>query len=145
MQEGSGKGRKRRSNGRATKGRGGLVFRGRDGKAPPPTWKGSGRYSLLLTRDGKRTRFTLKNKNGSPCGNLNDAEAARNLKRHLGRVKRWRQETDMVARWVASGLGIAAGGFRRICHHDAVPALVEALNRENGQGLGSGGFFASSQ
>jgi transposase-like protein len=55
-----------------------------------------------------------------------------NLKRHLGRVKRWRQETDMVARWVASGLSIASGGFRRIPNHADLPALIDALNREDG-------------
>lgn len=53
-----------------------------------------------------------------------------NLKRHLGRVKRWRQETEMVARWVASGLCIAQKGFRRVHHYSHLPQLVEALNRE---------------
>jgi transposase-like protein len=53
-----------------------------------------------------------------------------NLKRHLGRVKRWRQETDMVNRWVASGLSIATRGFRRIQNHGSLPALVDALNLE---------------
>jgi len=54
-----------------------------------------------------------------------------NLKRHLGRVKRWRQETDMVGRWVASGLCIAQKGFRRLQHHGDLAALAEALDRED--------------
>lgn len=53
-----------------------------------------------------------------------------NLKRHLGRVKRWRQETGMVARWVASGLCIAAKGFRRLQHYNELAQLLAALNQE---------------
>lgn len=52
----------------------------------------------------------------------------RNLKRHLGRVKRWREETDMAAKWVASGLCIARNGFRKIWNHAELGALRDALN-----------------
>lgn len=56
----------------------------------------------------------------------------RNLRKHLGRVKRWRPETDMTARWVASGLWMAQQGFRRIQNYDAPPALAEALRKRHG-------------
>jgi len=52
----------------------------------------------------------------------------RNLRKHLGRVKRWRPETDMADRWVASGLWIAQRGFRRIHGYRDLPALAEKLN-----------------
>lgn len=52
----------------------------------------------------------------------------RNLRKHLGRVKRWRPETDMAARWVASGLWIAQRGFRRVHGHRDLPALAAKLN-----------------
>ena len=52
----------------------------------------------------------------------------RNLRKHLGRVKRWRPETDMASRWVASGLWIAQRGFRRVRGYRDLPALAEKLN-----------------
>lgn len=51
----------------------------------------------------------------------------RNLRKHLGRVKRWRPETDMASRWVASGLWIAQRGFRRVRGYRDLPALAEKL------------------
>lgn len=54
--------------------------------------------------------------------------AMRNLRKHLGRVKRWRPETDMATRWVASGLWIAQRGFRRVHGHKDLPALAAKLN-----------------
>ena len=54
--------------------------------------------------------------------------AMRNLRKHLGRVKRWRPETDMAARWVASGLWIAQRGFRRVHGHHDLPALAAKLH-----------------
>jgi len=54
--------------------------------------------------------------------------AMRNLRKHLGRVKRWRPETDMALRWVASGLWIAQRGFRRVHGHRDLPALAAQLN-----------------
>ncbi|MDF3130865.1 IS256 family transposase [Kiritimatiellaeota bacterium B1221] len=52
----------------------------------------------------------------------------RNLRKHLGRVKRWRPETDMASRWVASGLWIAQRGFRRVRGYRDLPVLAEKLN-----------------
>lgn len=52
----------------------------------------------------------------------------RNLRKHLGRVKRWRPETDMAARWVASGLWIAQQGYRRVHGYQDLPLLAEHLN-----------------
>jgi transposase-like protein len=54
--------------------------------------------------------------------------AMRNLRKHLGRVKRWRPETDMAVRWVASGLWIAQRGFRRVHGHRDLPVLAAKLN-----------------
>ncbi len=53
----------------------------------------------------------------------------RNLRKHLGRVKRWRGETEMPARWVASGLLLAEKGFRRVRGHRELPQLITILNR----------------
>jgi len=53
----------------------------------------------------------------------------KNLRRHIGRVCRWREETKQADLWVASGLGLAEKGFRRIRGHDQMPALIEALVR----------------
>lgn len=53
----------------------------------------------------------------------------KNLRKHLGRVKRWRAETDMPARWVASGLLLAEQGFRRVRGYKEFSTLMEALNR----------------
>ena len=53
----------------------------------------------------------------------------RNLRKHLGRVKRWRGETDMPPRWVASGLLTAEKGFRRVRGYQDLPLLIEVLNR----------------
>ncbi|MDF3131284.1 transposase [Kiritimatiellaeota bacterium B1221] len=51
----------------------------------------------------------------------------RNLRKHLGRVKRWRPETDMASRWVASGLWIAQRGFRRVRGYRDLPVLAKKL------------------
>lgn len=51
----------------------------------------------------------------------------RNLRKHLGRVARWRPETEMTSRWVASGLWIAQQGFRRIQNYEDLPKLAQAL------------------
>lgn len=52
----------------------------------------------------------------------------RNLRKHLGRVKRWRPETDMANRWVASGLWIAQQGFRKVRGYRDLEQLAEKLN-----------------
>jgi transposase-like protein len=53
--------------------------------------------------------------------------AFKNLRRHLGRVCRWREHTDQADRWMASGLILAQKGFRRIVGCKDLPLLVEAL------------------
>lgn len=54
----------------------------------------------------------------------------KNLRRHIGKVCRWREETDQADRWLASGLILASEGFRKISGHREVPALVSALERK---------------
>lgn len=54
--------------------------------------------------------------------------AMRNLRKHLGRVKRWRPETRMAERWVASGLWIAQRGFRKVRGYRDLPVLAAKLN-----------------
>jgi len=57
--------------------------------------------------------------------------AFRNLRRHLGRVNRWRGETEMPKRWIASGLIIAEQTFHRIQHYRDLADLKTALDKEN--------------
>jgi len=54
----------------------------------------------------------------------------KNLRRHIGRVCRWREESDQADRWLASGLTLAAGGFRKISGYREIPVLVAALERK---------------
>lgn len=56
--------------------------------------------------------------------------AFKNLRRHIGKVCRWRENTDQADRWLASGLTLASKGFRRIAGHKRVPELVRALERK---------------
>ena len=51
----------------------------------------------------------------------------KNLRRHIGKVCRWREETDQADRWLASGLTLAAEGFRKISGYQEIPALMKAL------------------
>ena len=51
----------------------------------------------------------------------------KNLRRHIGRVCRWREETRQADLWLASGLILAAKGFRKIQGHNEIPELVRAL------------------
>lgn len=53
----------------------------------------------------------------------------KNLRRHIGKVCRWRESTDQADRWLASGLILASKGFRRIVGHKHLPELVGALER----------------
>jgi transposase-like protein len=55
--------------------------------------------------------------------------AFKNLRRHLGRVCRWRADTDQADRWMASGLKLAEKGFRRIVGCEDLPLLVAALRK----------------
>ena len=56
--------------------------------------------------------------------------AVNNLRRHIGRVNRWRQETDHPERWLASGLKLAEKGFRKIWGYRDLPKLKNALVRK---------------
>lgn len=51
----------------------------------------------------------------------------KNLRRHIGRVSRWREHTDQADRWLASGFILASQGFHRIKGHKKLPQLIEAL------------------
>lgn len=57
----------------------------------------------------------------NPLENLNNQ-----LRRITRRVKRWR-DGSMVVRWIATALGDAAKGFRRLRGYKGMPALVAAL------------------
>jgi transposase-like protein len=52
-----------------------------------------------------------------------------NVRRKLGRVTRFRAETDQASRWLAYGLLEAEKGFHRIGGHQDLPALIAALQR----------------
>ena len=53
----------------------------------------------------------------------------KNLRRHLGRVCRWREHTNQADRWMASGLQLAQIGFRSIVGCKQLPALIKALEK----------------
>ncbi|WP_146458909.1 IS256 family transposase [Rubripirellula tenax] len=52
-----------------------------------------------------------------------------NTRRKLGRVTRFRAETDQASRWHSYALLEAEKGFRRISGHSSLPALIVALAR----------------
>ena len=52
-----------------------------------------------------------------------------NTRRKLGRVTRFRAETDQASRWLSYALLEAEKGFRRISGHSSLPALTTALAR----------------
>lgn len=54
----------------------------------------------------------------------------KNLRRHIGKVCRWRESTDQADRWLASGLILASKGFRRIVGHRRMPELIQALENK---------------
>jgi transposase-like protein len=51
----------------------------------------------------------------------------RNTRRKLGRVTRFRAETDQASRWLAAALLEAEKGFRRLTGYKDLPRLAEAL------------------
>jgi transposase-like protein len=57
----------------------------------------------------------------------------KNLRRHLGRVCRWREDTGQADRWMASGLELAQRGFRRISGYEDIDHLTAALRRKEAQ------------
>ncbi len=50
-----------------------------------------------------------------------------NTRRKLGRVTRFRAETDQASRWLSYALLEAEKGFRRISGHTYLPSLIAAL------------------
>jgi putative transposase len=52
-----------------------------------------------------------------------------NTRRKLGRVTRFRAETDQASRWLSYALLEAEKGFRRISGHTSLPSLIAALQR----------------
>ena len=56
----------------------------------------------------------------------------RNTRNKLGRVTRFRAETDQATRWMAFALLEVEKGFRRISGHKDMPQLVAALERPKG-------------
>lgn len=56
--------------------------------------------------------------------------AFKNLRRHIGKVCRWRGNSDQADRWLASGLILASKGFRRIAGYKHLPELIRALERQ---------------
>lgn len=55
----------------------------------------------------------------------------KNLRRHIGRVCRWRHESDHPERWIASGLKLAEKGFRKVRGYRDLAALIKALQRKD--------------
>lgn len=53
--------------------------------------------------------------------------AIKNLRRHIGRVCRWRHENDHPERWIASGLKLAERGFRKVYGYRDLPGLQREL------------------
>lgn len=54
----------------------------------------------------------------------------KNLRRHIGKVCRWREQTDQADRWLASGLTLASQGFRKIGGYEEIPSLIKALEKK---------------
>ena len=57
----------------------------------------------------------------------------KNLRRHIGRVCRWRESTDQADRWLASGLILASEGFHKIAGHRDLPLLIKALQKQGNE------------
>ena len=52
-----------------------------------------------------------------------------NTRRKIGRVTRFRAETDQASRWLAYALSEVEKGFRRIRGHADLPLLIAALSK----------------
>ncbi len=55
----------------------------------------------------------------------------RNMRRKLGRVTRWREETDQAPRWLALALTELEKGFNRLAGYRDLPELARALRRKD--------------
>jgi transposase-like protein len=77
--------------------------------------------TLTVLRLGLVATLTRTLATTNPLENLNNQ-----LRRITRRVKRWR-DGSMVVRWIATALGEAAKGFRKLRGYKGMPALVAAL------------------
>jgi transposase-like protein len=59
----------------------------------------------------------------------------RNVRGKLGRVSRWRAETEQPSRWLAYALSVVEKGFRRIRGYRDLARLLEALRLPGGGGV----------
>ena len=98
--------------------------------------------SLAETGEGLLTIFRLGVPNSLHVSLLSTnaiENAFKNLRRHIGRVARWREETDQADIWLASGLTLAQQTFRRIKGYAEIPALIEALGTSRKAAVATGG------
>ena len=80
--------------------------------------------------DGLKEHFHLTKDLHRALLSTNGIENAfRNTRRKLGRVTRFRAETDQASRWMSYALLEAEKGFRRITGHQSLKHLVAALQR----------------
>ncbi len=61
----------------------------------------------------------------------------KNLRRHIGRVCRWREETEQADQWLASGLMLAQKGFHKIKGHALTGELITALEKKLRDDMGT--------
>lgn len=54
----------------------------------------------------------------------------RNVRATIGRVTRWREETDQAARWMGLAMTRAEKGLRKLAGYRELPQLAEALKRQ---------------
>lgn len=95
-----------------------------------------GAKTLAAAREEMLTLFTLgvPDTFNKPLLSTNSIEnSIRNMRRLLGRVTRWRAETDMASHWMAAAMLEAEKGFRRIQGYRQMPLLISALNRDRTQ------------
>ena len=92
-----------------------------------------GKKTLELARDEMLTLFALgvPDTFNKPLLSTNSIEnSIRNMRRLLGRVTRWRAQTEMASRWMACAMLEAEKGFRRIQGYRQMGLLIEALDRD---------------
>ena len=86
------------------------------------SWAEAGEELLTLPRFGVSNQLHRSLPSTNCIENI-----FKNLRRHIGKVCRWRESTDQADRWLASGLILASKGFRRIVGNTHLPELIHAL------------------
>lgn len=89
-----------------------------------------GAHSLEKARDEMLTLFRLgvpDTLNRSLLSTNSIENSISNMRTLLGRVKRWRAETDMASKWLSAAMLEAESGFRRISGYSDLPLLEAAL------------------